>query len=264
MLLVALAFAAGSPSTESGVVRQFNADKVDVPASDLPEGRATTPKYSTEVRGTTITTTDLKDISWEEVRRSRPDELFSGSRRPLDPVRAPRSLSVQEQVTKALTGGDGINIAPTDERPADENQRAQTATWEAEAKRKNGYTSWDHLKAGFEETLGARMIKAVTDGHSEFDPQFMQHYKDNWQGIEIFAKTSEEAEMLREATSQRHLDKIKADIIEGRVRDEVVDSSGHGWILRLITNALTLLPLLVVMAGVFRQRKISRKVSYAG
>ena len=75
-------------------------------------------RYSADVGGTSVTTVQLKDIPIDELFHSTPDELFTGSRRPLPRERTPAGPTKKERITAALTGGDGINIAPIDDTAA--------------------------------------------------------------------------------------------------------------------------------------------------
>ena len=74
----------------------------------------------------------MRDISYEEARVSTPDELFTGSRRPLPRERPTRSPTQQELVTAALIGPGGMGGATPDDRPANEGDLAQEAAWKAE------------------------------------------------------------------------------------------------------------------------------------
>lgn len=187
----------------------------------------------------------------EEMYHCSPDELFTeadrqtrGAKRAM-PARAP---SVDELVTKALTGGDGIDIAPVD-ATALRVERAESDTLVAAETKRNAVTHGQRFRAGMEETLAGRMVASLSEQHQEVDPSFMRKYRDNWQEIERFASNDEEVELLRGAMSDSHLAAIKQGIRAARDREHVITSSDMGAAVRLGTNAVTLLPALLLLAG---------------
>ncbi len=195
-------------------------------------------RYSETVGNTTITTTQLKDIPVDELFHSTPDELFTGSRRGVGPApRAAKLPTKKEIVTDALTGGDGINIGPVDDT-AVQTEKVQEAELVAEKKETDSFTSWDRFEAGMDETLIGVIVKNLSEQDQEFDPSFMRTYRKDWKNIESFATNEEEVSYLREATSQQHLDAIKLDIEDDRLRARKIASAASPTGLMIGTGIL--------------------------
>lgn len=217
--------------------------------SDLDRGRTAlglpaTPrtggqgKYSVSVGNTTVTTKDMRDVSFEEAWNSTPDELFTGSRRPLgrEPAAA-KTPSKQDIVTAALVGPGGMGGATPDDAGAGADL-AQEAAWEAEQTEKEGFGHWDRLKAGFSETLTGSIIRHLGEKDPEFDSAWAASNRGKWADIEKFGETQDEVDQIREAGSAEHLSLIQQTIREDRQREKIINSSDSATAIRLGTGLL--------------------------
>lgn len=217
--------------------------------SDLDRGRKAlglpaTPrtggqgKYSVSVGNTTVTTKDMREVSFEEAWNSTPDELFTGSRRPLgrEPSAA-KAPAKQDLVTAALIGPGGMGGATPDDAGAGAGL-AQEAAWKTEQTDKEGFGHWDRFKAGMQETLTGSIIRHIGEKDPEFDSAWAASNRGKWADIEKFGETQDEVDQIREAGSAEHLSLIQQTIREDRQREKIINSSDSATAIRLGTGLL--------------------------
>lgn len=197
--------------------------------------------------------------TFDEAYHCTPGELYGPVEDALwmqERAKPPKVLRVDERVREALVGPDGIHFAPIDLTPLD-TSAARYAAAVAEETTKRSVGHWNRFKAGMTESFVGQFSAHVGDAQPTYDPEFMRFYQDNWQDIESFAKSDGEVSLLREAVSAKHLNSIKGRIIENRQRKRIIDSSDMGWAVIAGSNALTLLPLVLLMFLSTRKRPLA-------
>lgn len=163
-----------------------------------------------------------------------------------------------------LTNGEGFTpiAEPTgaivDETPMLEAALRKEQSW------KNKQTFWDRFKAAVQEThLLPELIRTLDEDHGEYDPKFMQHFRNNWQRELEFAQSQDEADQLLEATSYESLNAIKERIVESRERNRIIDSNGTGTAFRIVAGmmevAILVLGLFLVSWGFASVRRRFRR-----
>lgn len=195
-------------------------------------------KYSDDVGGgASATTVELKDVPIDDLLYSRPDALFADGRRPLRPTPREQLPSKRDSVFQMLTGGKGLQMAP------DVNDTISSDTAQREAASVQKQRDYDRssvldiAKAVVDETqVVPAIIRALDDGDTEYDPAFTKRYAQNWKQIESIAKDDQEVEMLREAVNEDDLYRITHRIFERRANNDLIDQTGHGTALRVMSG----------------------------
>lgn len=176
-----------------------------------------------------------KAPSVNDMLTKTPGELFSGvdaQQKQAQRTKPAKTPSVNDMVTTSLTGGDGINIGPLNRQGAATDVQAEAADVATKAEA-DSFTFSDRFEAGMGDWLGTHLIDAISSNHGEYDPAFMETYKQNWKTIEGFAENDDEVAQLREANNIQDLTHIQNRIGEDRERNKVLDSSGNGTAWRL-------------------------------
>jgi len=202
----------------------------------------------------------------DQMLHSTPDEVFGATDAALHRAalaKPPKTPSVDDMVRKALIGGDGmIHTAENDATPLFTAENASQAQGQADWERRLKYTDWDRVKAAMRQTIAAQVYAAINDQHNDFDPAFMARHMGHWEDVEAFAKDDAELADIRKATSDEGLRHIQAQIIVQRQQNDVIDSTGNGTSMRVAANTATILPVLLLLAGVVgwqRRRRTAAK-----
>ena len=143
---------------------------------------------------------------------------------------------------------------PPDSRPAHADD-AQVRAWANEEADKRSYRASDRITAGLADSLLGRFITDVGQTDPGYDSAWMAEHRGKWSEVESFGQDQQEVDLIREATSQKQLSMIQTEILERRQRNKIIDSSDMGWAVRLGSNAIPVLPLMLGIAAWRRRRK---------
>ena len=147
-----------------------------------------------------------------------------------------------------------IPVIPPDSRPAHADD-AQVRAWANEEAGKRSYRASDRITAGLADSLLGRFIEDMGQTDPGYDSAWMAEHRGKWSEVESFGQDQQEVDLIREATSQKHLAMIQTEILARRQRDKIIDSSDMGWAVRLGTTALFVLPFMLGIAVWRRRRK---------
>lgn len=221
----------GPDRAKWGPVNRAYRQRVAGQATNAAPGAASVGPVGTPIPDVPVPTVD-------DLLFGTPDPLYSQALQERARARLPKAPKLADLVRQGMDAQYGTPNSPNVDTTAVNSTAADARAGEVAQAEKESFGHWDRFKAGMSETLVGQMVQHYGDKDPEFDPKFMSYYKTNWRDIESFAKTDDEVDQLREATSAEHLQTIRSQIEEDRQRETVINSSDMGWAVRLGTGVL--------------------------
>lgn len=179
------------------------------------------------------------DTPYENLWDTAPEDVFNQHKQPKDLGEPKVKLTKKQRSYLKLTNGEGFTPIAKPTGALVEETPMVEATLRKEQGWKDEQGFGDRFVAAVSEThLLPELIRTLDEENDEYDPKFMQHFRNNWQTELEFAQGQHEADQLLEATSFEGLASIKERILGSRERNRIIDSNGTGTAFRLGAGVL--------------------------
>lgn len=175
------------------------------------------------IASTVLTVDDLRSMSDEDFLNTAPKDMLEAKRT----KKMPKQASTEDLVNAALRPGvraedvgRGSTVAEADVSRRQGEQEFNTRTDKA-------LSVGDKFKAAFEDqSLTWAIARAINRDHHDTEPGFGNAYAQNWDKIEEFANTEQEAQWMRDANSSGELLDIQQQILQRRQRQGIYARNG--------------------------------------